>query len=221
MNKEVSKATLDFSKKIECCDAVVFLPEGEDILMAAPEVVSQSVRVHLQNRRQGTVKVKSRSDLVSRSNKKPWRQKGTGRARAGTPRSPLWRGGGVCFGPQPRERVLSINKKMNHCSLIYLFIEMLDAKKVFAANIDFLDYSTKNAVLFLQQNNFEAKKTIILYDNVDDYIYYSFANVSGVKLVSLDSIAPYELANANNILYFKKNEEQFKRVVKQWFGQKI
>lgn len=69
------------------------------------------VRVLMQNWRQGTVGCKGRSD-VARSGKKPWKQKGTGRARAGTARSPLWRGGGVIFGPQMRTRTLKINKKI-------------------------------------------------------------------------------------------------------------
>ena len=69
------------------------------------------VRSLLQNWRQGTVGCKGRSD-VAYSNKKPWKQKGTGRARAGSARSPLWRGGGVIFGPQPRTRVLKAGKQV-------------------------------------------------------------------------------------------------------------
>jgi large subunit ribosomal protein L4 len=80
----------------------------------SPEHVTQQfatwVRTLMQNWRQGTVGVKGRSD-VARSNKKPWKQKGTGRARAGSARSPLWRGGGVTFGPQLRSRKLSVSKK--------------------------------------------------------------------------------------------------------------
>ena len=68
------------------------------------------VKALMQNWRQGTVACKGRADVTSRSNKKPWKQKGTGRARAGSPRSPLWRGGGVIFGPQPRVRKLSLNQ---------------------------------------------------------------------------------------------------------------
>jgi ribosomal protein L4 len=71
---------------------------------------SHYVRALLQNWRQGTVWSRGRSD-VSFSNKKPWKQKGTGRARAGSPKSPLWRGGGVIFGPQERSRLLKINRK--------------------------------------------------------------------------------------------------------------
>src|SRR5262245_26717589 len=67
------------------------------------------VRSLLQNWRQGTVGCKDRGEVTSRSNKKPWKQKGTGRARSGSPRSPIWRGGGVTFGPQPRVRTLAVS----------------------------------------------------------------------------------------------------------------
>ena len=77
----------------------------------SPVAMAVYVRSLLQNWRQGTVACKGRSD-VAYSNKKPWKQKGTGRARAGSARSPLWRGGGVIFGPQPRTRVLKAGKQL-------------------------------------------------------------------------------------------------------------
>jgi large subunit ribosomal protein L4 len=218
-NKEINNS-VSSEVRITCCSGDMFNIK-DDVLLCAPEVISQAVQVHLQNRRQGTVKVKSRSDLISRSNKKPWRQKGTGKARAGTPRSPLWRGGGVCFGPQPRIRELSINKKMNRHAFFSIFLDLLDSQSVFCVDYDIASYDTKNGLLCLNSCGIAANKTIVIYDNIDDCTYYSFANLDGVALVSLDAISVYQLANANKIMYFKKNEEQFKRVVKQWFTQDV
>ena len=189
---------------------------SDDTMVVSPVVVSHAVRVHLQNSRQGTVACKSRSDLVSRSNKKPWKQKGTGKARAGSPRSPLWRGGGVCFGPQPRTRVLYINKKMNKAGMKYLFLSMLDNARVISIDFDVNKRSTKEAYNALRQNNLHDKKIIFLYDGMEVDTYYSFANLPLVKLVSFDSIYPYILANDNYLVYLNKNDKQFKDVVNAW-----
>jgi large subunit ribosomal protein L4 len=189
---------------------------ADDAMVVSPVVVSQAVRVHLQNSRQGTVACKSRSDLTSRSNKKPWKQKGTGKARAGSPRSPLWRGGGVCFGPQARTRTLYINKKMNKGGMKYLFLNILDNGRVISMNFDVNKRSTKEAYSALKQNNLHDKKIIFLYDGMDVDTYYSFANLELVKLVSFDSIYPYILANDNYFVYLNKNDKQFKDVVNAW-----
>lgn len=188
----------------------------DDTMVVSPIVISQAVRVHLQNSRQGTLGSKSRSDLVSRSNKKPWKQKGTGKARAGSPRSPLWRGGGVCFGPQARTRKLYINKKMNKGGMKYLFLNMLDNAKVISMDFDVNQRSTKEAYNALKMNNLHTKKIILFYDAMDVDTYYSFANLELVKLVSFDSIFSYILANDNYFVYLNKNDKQFKDVVNAW-----
>lgn len=189
---------------------------SDDIIVGSPTLVSQAVRVHRQNSRQGTVACKSRSDLTSRSNKKPWKQKGTGKARAGSPRSPLWRGGGVCFGPQARTRTLYINKKMNKGGMKYLFLSMIDNEQIISINFDVVKRSTKEAYEALKLNNLHDKKIIFLYDGLDIDTYYSFANLSLVKLVSFDSIYPYILANDNYLVYLNKDDKQFKDVVNAW-----
>jgi large subunit ribosomal protein L4 len=189
---------------------------SDDTMVVSPIVISQSVRVHLQNSRQGTLGCKSRSDLISRSNKKPWKQKGTGKARAGSPRSPLWRGGGVCFGPQARTRTLYINKKMNKGGMKYLFLNILDAARIISMDFDINQRSTKEAYNALKMNNLHNKKIILFYDAMDVDTYYSFANLELVKLVSFDSIFSYVLANDNYFLYLNKNDKQFKDVVNAW-----
>jgi large subunit ribosomal protein L4 len=189
---------------------------SDDMMVVSPIVVSQAIRVHLQNSRQGTVACKSRAELVSRSNKKPWKQKGTGKARAGSPRSPLWRGGGVCFGPQPRTRILYINKKMNKGGMKYLFLNMLDNGKIISIDFDIKKRSTREAYDVLKKNNLHNKKIVFLYDAMDVDTYYSFANLELVKMVSFDAIYPYVLANDSYFVYLNKNDKQFKEVVNAW-----
>ena len=103
------------------------------------------VRSLLQNWRQGTVACKGRSD-VAYSNKKPWKQKGTGRARAGSARSPLWRGGGVIFGPQPRTRVLKAGKQVKKIMFSTQFLfNFLEQGKVVSLNWDASHSKTSNS----------------------------------------------------------------------------
>jgi large subunit ribosomal protein L4 len=211
----MKKENINISPSVRVCTGSDF-GIVEDIVVASPTVISQSVRVHLQNSRQGTVACKGRAELVSRSNKKPWRQKGTGKARAGSPRSPLWRGGGVCFGPQARTRVLSISKKMNRAALKYLFLDLLDARKIMVADMECSTYSTKHAKSFLKANNLDAKRIILLHDMGDFETYYSFANLPNITMVSFDSVYSYVIANDVDIMYLKRDEARFKDVVNKW-----
>ena len=96
----------------------------------SPICFAIAVRALRQNWRQGTVACKDRGSLISRSNKKPWKQKGTGRARAGSPRSPIWRGGGVTFGPQPRVHEINVTKKMKNNALNALLYDFICVKRL-------------------------------------------------------------------------------------------
>jgi 50S ribosomal protein L4 len=108
---------------------------------------SQAIRVLMQNWRQGTVSVKDRSE-VARTGKKPWKQKGTGRARAGTPRSPLWRGGGIIFGPQPRVRVMTLPQKMRKGVFNMLLWQRLDAQRILTLDWDAKQTTPKTSVAY-------------------------------------------------------------------------
>lgn len=189
---------------------------NEDFLVGSPLLVSQAVRVHLQNARQGTVAVKSRSDLVSRSNKKPWKQKGTGKARAGTPRSPLWRGGGVCFGPQPRVRVLSLPKKMQVGAMRYLFLDLLDDQKICRLSFDPIAKNTKAAFMLLKDLGLNEKKLTVLYNVCDVNVYYSFSNLKNVSLLSYDAVYAYAFARDGYVIFLEKDREQFEGMVTRW-----
>ncbi len=175
------------------------------------------VRTLMQNWRQGTLGCKDRSE-VNRTNKKPWKQKGTGRARAGSARSPLWRGGGVIFGPQPRVRTLTVPAKIKQSVLKHLFHDRIVESRVFVADWQQLEKpSTAHASRFLKSLGFDgADKVVVLLPWQDFVTRASFANMSFVSLVSFDQLNAFNLAYGENVVIFKKDLEQLKQVIQKW-----
>ena len=175
------------------------------------------VRALLQNWRQGTVGCKDRSE-VSLSNKKPWRQKGTGRARAGTARSPLWRGGGVIFGPQPRTRKLSVNRKQIKSVLKSVFSNFLENEKLYC--LDFgLERSkpcTKDAFKALKAIGIGEKKVVLFLPFEDEINFVSFRNLPGVNILCFDQPNVFDLSNCDGLVFLKKDIELFKDMVSTW-----
>lgn len=182
-----------------------------------PTSMAVYVRSLLQNWRQGTVACKGRSD-VAYSNKKPWKQKGTGRARAGSARSPLWRGGGVIFGPQPRTRVLKTGKQVKKNVLNSIFFNFLDQGKIASLNWDAaLDKpSTSHAYNMLKQSGLHQEKVILFLSAHDSITYASFANIPNIQILLFDQPNAYDIANGTQWLVLKKDFEQFKHMVSQW-----
>ena len=175
------------------------------------------IRALLQNWRQGTVGVKGRSE-VSFSNKKPWKQKGTGRARAGSARSPLWRGGGVIFGPQPRTRTLKISKKLKKGVMNTLFWHYLEAGKIHLIDgrIASSKPSTREAYQLLKNHGMVDKK-VTLFLPVDDMLTYaSFINIPNVQALFFDQANAYDVAAGNHWLVFQKDLDSFKEMVSKW-----
>jgi len=184
---------------------------------AAPEMFSVEVRRLLQNWRQGTVAVKGRSD-VKGSNKKPWKQKGTGRARAGSVKSPLWRGGGVTFGPQKRTRQLKTTKKSRKALAGALLWNALDR-----GVIKLLDWSlqgnipkTQQAVTAFREVKLGARQINLFLDPHDLITAASFANIPWVRVVFFDSANAYDLSDAAHWVVLKKDIGSFKEMVTRW-----
>ena len=185
------------------------------------KTLSIAIRVYRQNSRQGTVACKDRGDLISRANRKPWKQKGTGRARAGSPRSPLWRGGGVCHGPQARVRSLTVTKKINNASMRLVFFNLLNAGKVLSFNFDSISdikerASVKVASLAMKKAGILDKKMVLFYEIEDLNSYYSFANMKNVELISYDALNPYFIAKDKYLVFFEKDFSKFKSLVGSW-----
>lgn len=175
------------------------------------------IRRLLQNWRQGTVGCKGRSD-VNFSNKKPWKQKGTGRARAGSARSPLWRGGGVIFGPQARVRKLKISKSLRSGVLNTLFWDLLEQERILQVNWNLSQEipRTREAVALLKQLELLGKKLNIILPVNDILTYSSFINIPNVNVLFFDEVNAYDLAGADYLIVFNKDFASFKEMVSQW-----
>lgn len=178
---------------------------------------SEYVRVLLQNWRQGTVACKGRSD-VAYSNKKPWKQKGTGRARAGSKRSPLWRGGGITFGPQARTKTLKITKNVKKGVLRSLLMSQIDN-----GLLSCIDWSlqgdkpqTSAASTMLKNAGLNGSKVTIFVPMSDVLTYASFANIPNVRILFFDQANAFDLVNSTHWVVFKKDLDLFKRVIEKW-----
>lgn len=176
------------------------------------------VRVLLQNWRQGTVACKDRGEVTSRSNKKPWKQKGTGRARAGSPRSPLWRGGGVSFGPQERTRILSMQSKKKKQVLLSMMAHLLTNNKVIIAEslLDTDKPKTAWAANTLKNVGITDNRVTLLLSAQDQITYASFVNIPNVDIVFFDHVNAYNLARGERVLVLSKDINQFKEMVSKW-----
>jgi|ERR1700733_3704784 len=183
----------------------------------SPVAMAIYVRSLLQNWRQGTVACKGRSD-VAYSNKKPWKQKGTGRARAGSARSPLWRGGGVIFGPQPRTRVLKTSKKVKQNVLGSLLHNFITNGKVVSLNWDatLAKPSTAQAFNALKNSGLHKERIVLFLPTNDIISHASFANIPSVRILYFDQPNAFDLANGSRWLILNKDVEHFKKMVSQW-----
>jgi large subunit ribosomal protein L4 len=163
--------------------------------------VHQAVVAYLANQRQGTVNTKERSD-VRGGGKKPWRQKGTGRARAGTIRSPLWRGGGVVFGPHPRDHRLKLNKKVKRVALkSSLTSRAKDGDILVVKSLSFDEPKTKAfATLLKSMEAYPRKKTLIVLEKPSAATLKSARNVAGVRLTAADKLTTYDVVWADKIV---------------------
>ncbi len=181
-----------------------------------PEGFAVAVRVLLQNWRQGTVSCKTRSE-VSLTGRKPWKQKGTGRARAGTPRSPLWRGGGIIFGPQPRVRTLTVSRKTRQGIFNALLWDRLESQRIRALDwVELTAPKTSAAAAMLKQAGFADKK-VTLFVAPDNYmVQSSFANIPNVQMLFFDQPNAYALAHGDYWVFLQSDRESFKRMVSSW-----
>lgn len=186
-------------------------------LQTSPDSLSLYVRALRQNWRQGTVGCKDRSE-VAFANRKPWKQKGTGRARAGSLRSPLWRKGGVTFGPQLRVRTLKVSKDLRKNVFSSLLIDKLRQGKIFSLdfNIESDLPKTSLAINALKSAQLHDKKIILFVPASDFKIHASFSNLPNVSMLLYDQPNAYDLADCENWVILKRDMELFKEMVSKW-----
>ena len=163
------------------------------------QAMFNAVQVEQANSRQATAKTKVRHE-VSGGGKKPWRQKGTGRARAGSSRSPVWVGGGTVFGPVGNQNFkLSQNRKEHQLALRSALSLKTPKDLVVVDEIKFAEKKTKNFVNMLNALKCEVK-TLVVVTEIDENLFASVRNVAYAKVVTTDNVSVYDLLNAEKLV---------------------
>ncbi len=189
-------------EKINISDEVVKQGSNEEILY-------QEVRRFLATRRAGTHSTKGRSE-VSGGGRKPWRQKGTGNARAGSNRSPLWRGGGIIFGPKPRDYSFKLNKKVIRKSKFIAISEKFKNKKIIVVeDMAFESPKTKKAQEILENLKIAEKKVLLVLENINNNTAKSFKNIESVLISSSKGLSTYNILVADYLMFTKNSLLEF------------
>ncbi|AFZ04272.1 50S ribosomal protein L4 [Calothrix sp. PCC 6303] len=168
---------------------------------SASHIVHRALMRQMSNARQGNASTKTRSE-VRGGGRKPWRQKGTGRARAGSIRSPLWRGGGVIFGPKPRDFSIQMNRKERRLALRTAFASRIDDMIIvedFGSQLQ--RPKTKELVNAIARWGAEPdKRVLLIYCENNQNLYLSARNIANVKVFSANTINIYDILHAEKII---------------------
>ncbi|MDU4961546.1 MAG: 50S ribosomal protein L4 [Sporomusaceae bacterium] len=179
--------------EIELNDAVF----GVDVNEA---VVHQALVMQLASQRQGTAATKTRS-MVRGGGRKPWKQKGTGRARAGTIRSPLWVGGGTVFGPQPRSYAFRMPRKARRLAIkSALTAKVQSGELVVLETLQYEQPKTKQVVELLKAFQLESGKALLITKDVEDNVEKSSRNIPGVKALTAGGLNVFDLLHHDKLL---------------------
>ena len=206
---------------VECADKHW---QGEDVSQvslelkvareeSASHIVHRALIRQLANSRQGTASSKTRAE-VRGGGRKPWRQKGTGRARAGSSRSPLWKGGGVIFGPKPRDYSVKMNRKERRLALRTAFqsrVEDLIVVEDFVAQLE--RPRTKELLEAIARWGADLdSKILLIVDQQSENLKLSARNVQNIKLIASDNLNIYDILMANQIVVTSSALEAIKEV---------
>ena len=174
-------------------------------------VLHAAVRAYLMNQRQGTQSTLTRTE-VSGGGKKPWRQKGTGRARQGSTRAPQWTHGGVALGPKPRDYRVTLNKKTKRAALYSaLSAKVAEGNLIVVDEIQCPEFKTKTVVNMLNALG-ASKKALIVLPEVDKTVIKSSANIPGVVTTLYNTINVYDILNADKFIISKAAVEKLEEV---------
>lgn len=189
--------------EIELCDEIFAVEINET-------VVHSAVVQYLANQRQGTKGTKTRSE-VRGGGRKPWRQKGTGRARQGSIRSPQWTGGGVVFAPKSRDYSFKLNKKVKRLALKSVLTDKLVNEKLMVLDeLSFDSIKTKNMVEVV--NNLKLEKALFVIDNNDKNVVLSARNIKGIKTADVSTINVYDILKYDTLVVSKSAVEKIQEV---------
>jgi len=200
-------AEIDIKDKNNSSVGKLILPETVFSVSTKQGTVHDSIVNYLANQRQGTHATKTKG-LVSGGGKKPYKQKGTGRARAGSSRSPLWKGGGTVFGPQPRDYSYSLPKKAKKVALYgVLSSKYADGEITVIDGISFDKPRTKDMVALLKSLGLNGKTTLIILPEKNESVLFSARNIPGVTVMRVTDLNTYEVAVHNRLLITKQAVE--------------
>jgi large subunit ribosomal protein L4 len=181
------------AKKVDLIDSI-FAAEPND------HCIYLDVKQFLANQRQGTHKSKERAE-ISRTTKKLKRQKGTGGARAGSMKSPLFIGGGRAFGPRPHEYGFKLNKKVKALARVSaLTYKAKDNAITVLEDFNFEAPKTKNFIDLMKNLNLSDKKTLLVLGDTNKNVYLSSRNIQGAKVVKASDLNTYDILNAENLI---------------------
>ena len=175
-------------------DAKVFGIEPNDV------VLKKAIDLQLAASRQGTAKTKTRSE-VSGGGRKPWRQKGTGNARQGSIRAVQWPGGGIAFGPKPRDYSKKQNRKERRLALLSaLSYKNLDKEIIVVENLELENNKTKSMVEVLNKLNLTNKKVLIVVTELNENVCLASRNLGNVKISTVEELNTFDVVSADNML---------------------
>jgi len=174
--------------------------------------VYQYVKTYLSNQRQGTHSTKTRAE-VRGGGAKPWRQKGTGRARSGSNRSPVWEGGGIVFGPKPRDYYSKIPKQIRRNALVSMFSVRTAEERLMIVQLPELEKpNTKTVFDFLQALEVAGKRVLILDENKESHMPLACRNIPKVEYKRASLVNAYDLAKAEYVLVTEGGMQSIKEV---------
>ena len=176
-------------------------------------VLHAAVVAYLSNQRQGTQSTLTRTE-VSGGGKKPWRQKGSGRARQGSTRAPQWTHGGVALGPKPRLYKVKLNKKVKRVAMFSaLSSKVEDNDLIVIDKIEAPEYKTKTMVKMLSDVN-AGKKSLVVLPEVDEKAIASLRNIEGVKVTQWNTLNVYDILNCNSLVLAQDAVNKIEEVYK-------
>ena len=174
-------------------------------------VLHTAVKSYLANQRQGTQSTLTRSE-VSGGGRKPWRQKGTGRARQGSTRAPQWTHGGIALGPKPRSYRFTLNKKVKRIAMqSALSSKVADSTMIVVNEIKTAEYKTKTMAAMLKALGCE-KKTLVVLSDVDRVTAKSIGNIDGVKTAYVNTLNVFDILNCDKFVVAQGAAEKIQEV---------
>jgi len=174
-------------------------------------LIHDVIRKDLASRRKGTAATKNRA-LVRGGGAKPWRQKGTGRARAGSRRSPLWRGGGTIFGPMPRDYSFSLPKKVKRAALrAALSLRRQEGKLILLNDFPLAGFKTRQVLEVLRR--FQVEDALIVTDEKHPHLERSSRNIPGIEVLRHESLSVYDILNHEHLILLRPTVQKIEGVL--------